>query len=321
MTTTHIAIVTPMDTIQIDVFLTLADELHFGRAADRLRLPQPRVSRLVAALERHVGGKLFDRTTRKVRLTPLGEQLRDELQPGYRQVQQALSRARTTARGTDGRLRISCTATTSCAALLRLAEVFGARHPTCEVVLDDVAIEDPYTPLRRGQIDVLVNWLAVAEPDLTAGPAIDYRRRVLVVGRGHRLAGRDQVSVEDLGDEEVVQHTDARCPAGLYDAIVPPRTPSGRPIRRTYPWRSGEECIKLIAQGRIVHPTMAGVAMFRRPDLVIIPIRDLPPMPLGLIWCTTHENARIRALAETARAMRKSASLLERTNPGQAPRA
>ena len=56
-----------MDTAEIEVFLVLAEELHFGRTAERLRLPQPRVSRLVAALERRAGGALFERTSRRVR--------------------------------------------------------------------------------------------------------------------------------------------------------------------------------------------------------------------------------------------------------------
>jgi hypothetical protein len=56
-----------------------------------------------------------------------------------------------------------------------------------------------------------------------------------------------------------------------------------------------------IARGRSVHPTLADVVLFRRDDIVLIPIEGLPPLPLGLIWCTGHEHARIRALADTAR--------------------
>ena len=95
-----------VDTAEIEVFLTLAEELHFGRTAERLRMPQPRVSRLVSALERRVGGALFERTSRRVRLTPLGEQLRDQLQPAYKDLTAALDGARATARDTAGVLRI-----------------------------------------------------------------------------------------------------------------------------------------------------------------------------------------------------------------------
>jgi DNA-binding transcriptional LysR family regulator len=61
-----------MDMQQVEAFLAVADELHFGRAADRVVLSRPRVSRLIASLEREIGGTLFDRTSRRVRLTPLG---------------------------------------------------------------------------------------------------------------------------------------------------------------------------------------------------------------------------------------------------------
>jgi hypothetical protein len=60
-----------MDVQQVEAFLAVADELHFGRAAERLVQSRPRVSKLIASLEREVGGALFDRTSRRVRLTPL----------------------------------------------------------------------------------------------------------------------------------------------------------------------------------------------------------------------------------------------------------
>ena len=79
-----------MNTAEIEVFLVLAEELHFGRTAERLCLQQPRVSRLVARLERRAGGVLFDRTSRRVRLTPLGEQLRGRLQLAYGEITAAI---------------------------------------------------------------------------------------------------------------------------------------------------------------------------------------------------------------------------------------
>ena len=129
-----------MDTEEIEVFLTLAEELHFGRTAARLRLPQPRVSRLVATLERRVGGTLFDRTSRSVRLTPVGEQLRRELRPAYDRVQAALSHAKNAARQATGLLRIGFTATSCCEAVTRATEVFELGNPRCETVLREVEI-------------------------------------------------------------------------------------------------------------------------------------------------------------------------------------
>jgi len=288
-----------MDTVDIEIFLTLAEELHFGRTAERLHLTQPRVTRVIAALERQVSGKLFERTSRKVRLTPLGARLRDRLQPAYTQLIEAFADARQAADDEAGELRIGFTLTTQGEALTRLASAFEAGHRGCRAVLSEVDLSRPYEALRNGEVDVLVNWLAVDEPDLTVGPVIAFRERVLAVGRTHPFAKRRTVDAEELADCENTGCIQS-LPVALLDAIIPPRTPSGRPVPRTNS-RGVYEMQDEIARGTAVHPTLAGVVLFRRDDIVLIPIDGLPPLPLGLIWCTVHENARIRALACTAR--------------------
>ena len=301
-----------MDSAELEVFLVLAEELHFGRTAERLGIPQPRVSRLVSALEHRIGGALFERTSRRVRLTPLGVRFRGQVQPVYEQLTAALEDARTAASQTDGLLRIGFSPTSNMAALTRLTGAFEARYPGCLAILDGVSNLDPYSALRRGELDVLVNWLAVDEPDLTVGPVLEYRDRVLAMASADPLAARASVSVEDLADREVALMTPPFPPA-LYDAIIPPCTPSGRAIRRTQPVRSIHELVALVARGRIVHPTAAGIPMFGRDDIALVPISDLPPLPLGLIWCTAHDNARIQALAETVRSLRRRGNARRRS--------
>jgi DNA-binding transcriptional LysR family regulator len=198
-------------------------------------------------------------------------------------------------------LRIGCLVTTAGRALTRLIDEFSALNPNCQVTLNVVETRNPYASLRCGDIDVLVSYLVV-QPDLTTGPVIEYRDRVLHTGCRHRLVGVESVSVEDLGDEEVHQNAPG-FPAELYDAIAPPATPSGRPVRRTYPWKDDEDVLTAVALGRIVHHGFAGIPLTTRPDLPQIPIRGLPPMPVGLIWRTAHQNARIRGLAAVARAI------------------
>ena len=288
-----------MDTADIEIFLTLAEELHFGRTAERLHLAQSRVTRVIAALEGQAGGKLFERTSRRVRLTPLGARLRDQLQPAYTQLIAAFDDARHAAKDQAGELRIGFTLTTQGEALTRLASAFEADHRGCRAVLSEVDLAHPYEALRKGEVDVLVNWLAVDEPDLTVGPAIDYRERVLAVGRTHPFAKRRIVDAEDLADYVNTGFIQS-LPLALVNAIMPPQTPSGRPVRRLHS-RGVYEMQDEVARGRSVHPTLADVVLFRRDDIVLVPIDGLPPLPLGLIWCTGHENARIRALADTAR--------------------
>jgi DNA-binding transcriptional LysR family regulator len=295
---------------QVRAFLVLADELHFGRAAERTGLSQPRVSRLISALEREAGGALFDRTTRRVRLTPLGAQLRDGWRSAYGQLLAALDEARTAARQPAGALRVGFTLTTGGTALTRLVRAFTAAYPGCDVQLRETDPRDLYGPLRRDDIDVLVSWLAVDEPDLTAGPAIEHRARVLAVSRDHPLTARGSASAEDLADYET-----AWVPPGalydVYDAIIPPRTPSGRPVRRTRAVGGLHESLALVASGQIVHPTVAGLPLAQRSDITLLPLAGLPPMRLGPIWCTAHENARIRALAAIAATLTRTYRELE----------
>ena len=292
---------------ELRIFLALADELHFGRTAQRLGISQPGVSEAVRLLESRLGVKLFDRTSRRVRLTQAGEGLRGDLAPTLAALEQALAETSSLSHAVRGLLRIGFVLTTEGPALSRLVAAFHDHQPACEVKLHEVETFDAYRQLRRGDVVVLCNWLAVDEPDLTAGSVFAHYQRALAVAPSHRLAGQRTVSAEDLAGEEVALLPPS-VPAAVYDLLVPPRTPSGRPIRRTQPVQTINEILSLVAQGRIVHPTSSDVPMFDRDDVVLIPIRDLPPLPLGLVWCTGRENPRIRALNETAQSMTAGAS-------------
>jgi DNA-binding transcriptional LysR family regulator len=79
-----------MEQRDIEIFLTLADELHFARAAQRLHVSTARVSQTIKKLERRIGGPLFERISRRVQLTPIGHRLGDELRPAYQQIHDAI---------------------------------------------------------------------------------------------------------------------------------------------------------------------------------------------------------------------------------------
>jgi DNA-binding transcriptional LysR family regulator len=215
---------------------------------------------------------------------------------------QALAQTSQLSRAVRRLLRVGFVLTTEGPALSGLVAAFQARHPGCEVRLQEVETFDAYRALRRCDIDVLCNWLAVDEPDLTAGAAFASYPRALAVAATHRLAGHHTVSIEDLASENVAL-LPPTIPPAVYDLIVPPRTPSGHPIRRTQPVQTINEILSLVARGRIVHPTSSTVPIFNRDDIVLIPIEGLPPIPLGLVWCTSQDGPRIRALNEVARSM------------------
>src|SRR5690242_11351597 len=95
-----------MEQREIEAFLTLAVELHFGRTAERLQLTTVRVSQAIKTLERRVGAPLFERTGRQVELTPIGRQLEADLRPAYESMRNGLQRAINAGRGIDGVLRV-----------------------------------------------------------------------------------------------------------------------------------------------------------------------------------------------------------------------
>ena len=285
---------------ELRIFLTLADELHFGRTAERLGVSQPSVSEAIRLLERRVGARLFERTSRSVRLTSAGTGLKQRLTPVFEMLDRALAETHEAVNGVSGELRIATTETTFLPPVLRLISAFEAAYPACTARWVEAAFPAVYTQLRRGQADVLIGWLAVDELDLTAGPPIASYDRVLAVARHHRLADRESVSAEELADEQV-DCLDGPMPQALVDAIIPPRTPSGLTIKRTPSGSTFTQALAEIALGRFVHPTMRGITQFERDDIVLVPIRDLSPLPLGLIWRTAAEDARIRALVEVAR--------------------
>src|SRR5205814_9987193 len=95
-----------MERQDIEVFLTLAEELHFARTAQRLRLAPASISQTIKKLERRFGAPLFTRTTRRVDLTPLGRQLRDDLSPAYAQIEAAIAAATTARRGDTAERRL-----------------------------------------------------------------------------------------------------------------------------------------------------------------------------------------------------------------------
>ncbi len=120
---------------ELRIFLVLADELHFGRAAERLGISQPGVSEAVRVLESRLGVKVFDRTSRRVRLTPAGDELKRNLVPALAALDQALAQASELSRTVRGLLRVGFVLTTEGPALSRLATAFQGRYPACEVRL------------------------------------------------------------------------------------------------------------------------------------------------------------------------------------------
>jgi DNA-binding transcriptional LysR family regulator len=289
-----------MELRDIEIFLTLCEELHFGRTAARLHLTQARVSQSIKQQERRIGGPLFERTSRNVRLTALGEQLRDDLQPSFHALRRGVRRAQETARGITGRLRVGMI-NYNAHELRLFGDAFRTLHPQWDVRVRHNHFIEPFEPLRAGQVDVLVTWLPVEEPDLTAGPVIFTEPNLLIVASDHPLTRRATVSLEDLGDFPVTDPIKP-VPDVWENAYQPFETPRGRPIPRGVSVTTWEDTMTYVAAGELVSFSGAHAARFSaRPDVVYLPLAEEPTLNWGLVWRTDAEDDLIRAFVQVVR--------------------
>ncbi|MFC7648339.1 LysR family transcriptional regulator [Streptosporangium lutulentum] len=287
-----------MELRDIEIFLTLAEELHFGRTAARLHVSQARVSQAISQQERRIGTSLFDRSNRRqVRLTPVGRQLRDDLLPVYAGLHESLERARMASRGINARLRVGMLPF-NVHDLHPYWRAFRDRHPQWELQLRRTPFIDPFAGLRNGDMDVLIAWLPVEEPDLTVGPILFTDPRVLAVSAEHELASRSSVPLEALGGfpHAAVPHM----PDYWENSYLPFHTPRGQTIERIEPITNPDELINLVSTGEIVHNFPAHVTRYwAMAHLQWLPMPDMPRLTYALIWQTEAETDLIRALAQT----------------------
>ncbi|WP_260867298.1 LysR family transcriptional regulator [Streptomyces sp. SAJ15] len=281
---------------ELECFLVLSEELHFGRTAERLYVSQGRVSQLLRSLERRIGARLLERTSRRARLTPLGERLLAELTPAYASLYGAVESARAAARGLDGVLRVGFLGTADEGVMGAVAD-FRDRHPRCEVETVEIPLGDPFGAVRGGAVDAAIVSLPVAEPDLALGPVFSRQPQTLAVSVRHPFAGRASLSAEELADCRVIG---VAGPAPRYwrESMAPSTTPDGRPVPRGPEVSTLQEGLTSVAAGRGAMLFCAPTARRHgRGDVAFVPVEGLPESALGLVWRRTHETERVRAFS------------------------
>lgn len=283
---------------EIETFLTLAEELHFGRTAERLRVTTGRISHVVKKLERRIGAPLFDRTSRVVRLTPIGRRLADDLTPLAAQMDEAVRRAVDAGRGVAGQLRVAFLGEWTAPILLKAVSLFTERHPDCEVDVHEAQLFNSRSSLLDGSIDILI--ASYPFDGMACGPALLSERRVLAVAAEHPLAREESVSLEVLAEHPMVQYPPVTSAEFKRDR-TPDHTPSGRPVPKGPAGNTFSEMLTLVAMGRGVLPVGEhSRRYYPRPDIAYVPIHDAPPIERGPVWLETNTTARVREFVRAA---------------------
>ncbi|MEU4423496.1 LysR family transcriptional regulator [Actinoplanes sp. NPDC024001] len=293
-----------LERYEVETFLTLARELHFGRTAGLLRISTGRVSHVIKGLERRVGAPLFERTSRVVRLTPIGARLAGDLAPLVAGIEDAIRRAAEAGRGVSGRLRVAFLGEWTAPLLLKAAARFGERHPDCAVDVVEVQLANSRASLVDGSVDIL--FASYPFDGMECGPVLLTEERVLAVAADHPLAGEQKVSLEVLADHPVIQYPAVTSNAFKRDR-TPERTPSGRAVPKGPSGNSFSEMLTLVAMGRGVLPVGShSRSYYPRPDIVYVPISDAPPINRGLVWRRAGTTERIREFVRAASEVRSA---------------
>ena len=305
-----------MDLRQIDCFLAVATELHFGKAAERLHLAQSSVSEAIRSLEQEVGGRLFIRTSRRVQVTDLGAKLRLGVEPAALVLRATLDDCRKTALGKSNRLRIGFIG----GGLYELTLPF-VRQLKGKFNLDIDWVEltpvEQFEAVASGKVDAAFCRLPLSHDGLVQSVILFEDCRKLVVPVGHRLAGETLIDPEELAHEAIPTLPDDH-QIGAWAAIhFPDHTPAGLPIRRGPVVTTPRECLAVVESGEavVIFPERME-RYFSNPGIRWIDIK-LPPVATALV---RRRADRRRVIGDLEKCSRDVAAGMRDPQVSRAPR-
>ena len=287
-------------------FAAVAQELHFGRAAQRLHITQPPLTQGIAALERNLGLRLFDRTQRSVQLTAAGAALLPEVLDLLARAQALPGRARAAAAGELGRLRLAFVSTVGFGLLPQWVRAFRAQWPGVQLELIEATGDVQLDALQRGDIDagLLLHSPGQVPPGL-AHLCVAREPLVLALPEHHALAAV-QVPLDWAALLEVpLVIFPRRSLASLYDAIVALYHAAGRTPRVAQEAIQMQTIVNLVSAELGVAWVPASVRQFQRHGVVYRDMADHAAVPwceTSLVWRSGHDVPALARWTEFVRA-------------------
>ena len=263
-------------------FQVVAEELHFGRAAERLHLAQPAVSRHIKVLEAELGISLFERTSRQVALTGPGRIFLKDIAPVLADADTAILNARRSSRG-ERTLIVGFMAGTSAAAAVR--ETSRSR-PDATIEIHQLDWTNQAASLRDGTVDVAIVRLPIDATALRIQKLYTEQRGALLPA-DHRLAGKDHIGLSDVADEPVIRHRHG----GIWDDYwtISPRPDGTTPTTGATVVTVAEK-LEIVASGTaITFLPESAAAAYHRHDVAWVPIDDIEPSVVAVAWPTRRK--------------------------------
>jgi DNA-binding transcriptional LysR family regulator len=290
-----------MELRHLRYFVAVAEELHFGRAAARVRIAQPPLSQQIRQLERELGVVLFTRTKRRVELTPAGGAFLEEARRVLAQAERAMRTAQRADRGEIGHLAIGYVPSADLDILPRVLRVWGARFPHVEIELHALLPAAQIEALRNGRIQVGFVRLPVDEGGLVV-ESIQREPLLAALPQRHRLARTARVRLADLAAETMILFPRHVAP-GYYDLFISACRRAGFTPRTLHPG-SMQTNLALVSAGLGVTLMPASIRSLRRAGVVYRALA--PPVPhveLAVAYRRDERSAVLPAFLQVLRAV------------------
>jgi DNA-binding transcriptional LysR family regulator len=275
-------------------FIVVAEHRHFGRAAEAMHTTQPSLTRQIHRLEQQLGARLLDRTPQGSNLTPAGEAFLPLALELLRSADQAAARARAAAR--PHRITIGHGPGLIITPVVR---ELRHRHPDAEVGTLFLDGGEPHAALLDHRVDAAVLRLPFPTDGLDVTALYD-EPRVLVVPVGHRLAGKESVTIDDIADEPIPRMRSSSPALNAFWRIDP--RPDGRPAPDGPLIDRFEDKHELVAAGQAVGiiPDVTGRRL--RPDLTTVPLEGVEPSRVVVVTRARDRNGLVTAFRRYAQA-------------------
>lgn len=292
-----------MEIRQLHAFLAVAKELHFGRAAQRLHVAQPPLSKQIRQLEKELGVDLFVRTTRSVTLTSAGEALLGQAERVIAAMEDARFAATAGGSGEYGRVRVGFAGAATRHTLPQLAREVKARYPHIDLALrGNMYANTAQRALLEGDIDLGFVRLPFVTPGL-AYRAIEEETLLCVVPTDHELASQPALGIGDLAQYSFVTFprdagstlrsiTDRLCWEAGFSPKVVQEAPDSYTIHA------------MVAAGQGISLTFSSTISINQPGVVYIPVLgDLPRLQSAIAWSASNPSAALRSVLQVADAV------------------
>lgn len=284
---------------QITSFIAVAENLHFGKAAEELNMTQPPLSRQIQKLEKSIGVRLFERNNRNVTLTPAGESFLTEAYGLLASVERAPRRAQKIAEGAWGQITIGCTAVSSFGVLGDLLSLMADRLPGVSVEITEMVTAEEVKALSEGLIDI-----GLGRPDrvpsIVETTRIHSERLFVAVPAHHEFAGRASIASSEIANQTLIMHSPTKA-RYFYDLTVRYIDVGANEIAHSL--SQILTIVNLVAAGRGIAVVSESASSLRVDGVSFIPLSDVPDdvVELHAIWNPGSRNPALRQVIDLVR--------------------